>query len=381
MMEAERFGSLKGEVGPFVSVYFDDSHDTADAEEHLHAIWRDVRKHLEDRGADEAVMANLERAILTSRPPVGRRGRGVIATRDRVLMNERLLNPPSLTTLRMSDYPYVLPMVQFGMEHPPYVVAAVDHAGADIVLHQGGIVHSTTFEGTGYPIHKVARAGFNGYSDPAPRADEAVRKNVRAIVDHLTELVDATGVEVLFINGAVRARSDVMSALPDRIASRVAPGHLGARHSRPEVEDIDDLVETEFRRRRGITDDAAAERFLAESARGSGLAVTGLAQVSAALREGDVDTLLVGDLGDLTVLAGKSRGAIAPDADALSELGQAARWVVRADEALPYAAITTGASLTVVDSDVALVEGVGALMRYPMKWEFENPAVAGGASN
>lgn len=378
MMEAERFGSLRGVQGPFVTVYFDDSHDTADAEDHLQSIWRDVRKHLEDQDAEQAVVGNLERAILQSRPAVGRRGRAVIASRDGVLMNERLLEPPPVTTLRMSDYPYVLPMVRLGTGHPPYVVATVDHAGAELALHQDDTVHSTTVEGHGYPIHKVARAGLNGYDDVQPRAEEAIRKNVRTIAEHLTELVDATGVDVVFVNGAVRARTEVLAELPERVISRVAPRHLGARHDRLEAEEIDGLVETEFRRRRRVTDDAAAERFRAETARGSGLAVAGLAPVCAALRDGDVDTLFVGDLGDRTVLAGASHATIAADADALSDVGQPARWVVRADEALPFAAIMTGASLVVVDP--TLVDGVGALLRYPMTQTTGPAAMAGGTS-
>jgi hypothetical protein len=52
-MRSDRFHSVVTAKGPFVSVYFDDSGDTADAVSRLEAIWRDVRKHLEDQGADQ----------------------------------------------------------------------------------------------------------------------------------------------------------------------------------------------------------------------------------------------------------------------------------------------------------------------------------------
>ena len=91
-MESERLRPLVTAKGPFVSVYFDDSRDAADAVVRV-AIWRDVRKHLEEQGTDRHVVANLEEAILRGQPAVGRQGRGVIATHDRVLFNEHLFEP------------------------------------------------------------------------------------------------------------------------------------------------------------------------------------------------------------------------------------------------------------------------------------------------
>ena len=84
----------------------------------------------------------------------------------------------------------------------------------------------------------------------------------------------------------------------------------------------------------------------------------------AVLREGDVDTLIVADLRDATVVTGENRTTVAPDADVLSELGEAAYRVVRADEALPFAAIATGAALVLVDTTVAPADGIAALLRY-----------------
>ena len=107
----------------------------------------------------------LERAVLHSEPAVGRQGRGVIATGDQVLVNEHLVGPPSATVLRVSDYPYIVPLMELGMWRPTYVFAAVDHAGADITLRQGHVVRSETVDGGGYPVNKPATAGWNGYGD------------------------------------------------------------------------------------------------------------------------------------------------------------------------------------------------------------------------
>ena len=90
----------------------------------------------------------------------------------------------------------------------------------------------------------------------------------------------------------------------------------------------------------------------------------GLGAVCAALREGAVGTLIVGNLGDATVVTGEERTTVAPDADVLSELGEAVHRVARADEALPFAAIAVGASLIRVDDAITPVDGIAAVLRY-----------------
>ncbi|MFY9917606.1 MAG: hypothetical protein WAL26_04315, partial [Mycobacterium sp.] len=116
------------------------------------------------------------------------------------------------------------------------------------------------------------------------------------------------------------------------------------------------------RRRCAIAD--VADRFGSEIERASGVAAEGLAAVCAVLREGDVDTLIVADLRDATVVTGENRTMVAPDADVLSELGEPAHRVVRADEALPFAAVAVGAGLVCVGDLIAPADGVAALLRY-----------------
>lgn len=363
-MQPERFESLVSVRGPFVSIYIDDSRNTADAEAQLDAKWRDVRRHLGDRGVDEDIIVTLERAVLHSEPAVGRQGRGVIATGDQVLVNEHLVGPPSATVLRVSDYPYIVPLVELGMWRPTYVFAAVDHAGADITLHQGQMVRSETIDGGGYPVNKPATAGWDGYGDFQHSTEEAIRMNERAVVDRLTELVDETGAEVVFVCGEVRGRTDVVSALPERVAARVCQLHAGALGRRIGEDEISDLIDVEFERRRRTEIADIAQRFQTEIGRRSGLAAEGLTAVCAALRAGDVDTLIVGELGDATLVTGEELTTIAPDADTLSELGEAPVRVVRADEALPFVAITIRASVVRVDERIAPADGIGALLRY-----------------
>ncbi len=362
-MRSERLRWLAKAEGPFASVYFDDSHDTADAVEQLEAKWRDIRKHLENQGAAAEIIGTLEKAILNHRPAVGRRGRAVIATREQVLVNELLISPPPGTVVRLSDYPYVVPLIDLEMPRPTYVLAAVDHTGADVTLYQGDTTRSTRIEGAGYPVHKPATAGWNGYGDFQHTTEEAVRMNSRAVADHLTRLVDEADPEVVFVCGEVRSRTDVVAELPERVTRRVSQLHASARKSGTDWTDINRLTAAELARRHREETTDIVERFEAQIGRGSGLAAEGLAAVCAALRDGDVDTLLVGEMGDATVVTGKALTAIAPDADSLSEFGEPVERVARADEALPFTAIGIGASLVRAEG-MAFRDGVGALLRY-----------------
>jgi hypothetical protein len=156
----------------------------------------------------------------------------------------------------------------------------------------------------------------------------------------------------------------LVSALPERVAHRVSQLHAGARKSSLDEDEIRDLTAAEFARRRCVEMSNIAERFQAEIGRGSGLAAEGLGPACAALRDGDVDTLVVGELGDATVVTGKARSTVAPDPDVLSELGEPVERVVRADEALPFSAIAIGAALVLADSRIAPADGIGALLRY-----------------
>ena len=364
-MNTDRLRALAGAPGPFVSLYIDDTRDTHDAEKQAAARWGAIRTNLEDSGATERVIGALERAVLHSRPAVGRRGRAVIAGGEGVLLNELLGAPPPVTVLRVSDYPYVMPLLGSGALRPPYVFAAVDHLGADITVRRDDLVARETVDGDGYPVHKPSSAGWHGYGDMQHSAEEAVRMNVRAVADRITELADQSRAELVFVCGEVRSRADVVSALPHRIAERAVPLPARATGGRADDREVAGLIDGEFARRRREAVSAVVARYEAEAGRGAGLVAQGLPAVCAALRDGAVETLIVGDLGGTTVVAGTGRTTVAPDADSLSEFGEAPSRVALADEALPFAALATDASVVCPEDGVAAPGGVGALLRYP----------------
>lgn len=363
-MESNRFRQLLDAPGPFASVYFDDSHDTHDAGAQLELKWRAVREELAQQGADESVTERIGQAVMDLRAPIGRSGRALVASAEGVVLNEHLVRPTAETVVRVSELPYLIPIVEHGFDQPDYLLVEVDHTGADLTTHIAGTVRSETVDGGGYPVHKAGSAETAGYGDPQLHTDEAARKNIRAVADRVSELFDAKALDVIFVIGEVRSRTDLLTALPERLRERTIQLQIGARHSGHDDDEVQRAIEAAFASRRLSVMDDAAQRFTAEIGRQSGLAAEGLGPVCSALRQGAVETLIVGDIGDATVVADSALSAVAPNENVLSEQGAAPDKTLRADEALPLFAISVGASLVRTDERISPADGVGAVLRY-----------------
>ena len=68
--------------------------------------------------------------------------------------------------------------------------------------------------------------------------------------------------------------------------------------------------------------------------------------------------------GDATVVADEGLTIVAPNENVLSEQGAAPAKTLRADEALPVAAISVAAALVRTDERISPADGVGAVLRY-----------------
>ncbi|BBX16506.1 hypothetical protein CRI77_21215 [Mycolicibacterium duvalii] len=363
-MQPTRFRPLVDTAGPFASVVVDDSHNTADAEKQFELRWRAVAEELGAQGADDALIEAVHGGLSAGAQPVGRGGRAVVATRDGAQLVERLIRSPDIPTTRVSALPYLVPVIIHGIDDPPYLTVVVDHAGVDVTSHRNGRSESITAEGDAYPVHKASGSEDAGYGDTQRTAEGARLKNIQEAAAVVTTTFDDVGPELVFVVGEVRSRADLVANLPQRVAECVVEVNAGARGSIDE-EALRHDIDTRLQLRRVDTIDEAAQRFQAELHRESGLATEGLAGVCAALREGAVDTLMIGDIGAATVLVGDSPTLLAPTPEVLSELGAGgSATTVRADEALPLAAVAVDANLVALDERVAPRDGVAALLRY-----------------
>jgi peptide chain release factor subunit 1 len=362
-MNPDRFRRLAEVGGPFASVFVDDSHDTADADKQTDLRWRAVADELTALGADEALVDVVGQRLRTASGEPGRHGRGVIAHGEGVLLDQRLIRAPEQPTVRVSDLPYLVPIVRHGVDDPPYLIVVTDHAGADLTVHRGGRSHTSTVTGDARPVHKASGAESPGYGDVQRTADGARAKNVQEEAEKVVAAFDAADPQVVFVAGEVRSRADMIAALPVRVSERVVEVNAGARGTVDESALAAD-IDTHLRLRRVDAIDGAASRFRTASGSGSGLSTEGLAGVCAALREGAVETLILGELGDTTVVVGDSPLVVAPTPEVLSELGSSRGRVARADEVLPLAAVMVDAELIGMDARLDVRDGVAAVLRY-----------------
>lgn len=362
-MHADRFRHLLEATGPFVSVYFDDSHDTADAAAQLDARLRDIRKHLEEQSVDDSVIEAIDARVRAKHPPVGRSGRGVIAAGTRIVLDQHLEVPPVSTILRVSDLPFILPVVEHGIPHTAWLLVAVDGTGGDVTLYDDGRTGSATVEGSAYPVHQARASETAGYGGPQGRVEEAVRRNIREVGEHVTKLCDETGADVVFITGEVAARAELLAELPERVAAKAVQLQGGGRTAGTDHTEVAAEIGEEFAKRRRAVITGAVERF--NAGHGAGLAVEGLPAVTAALRDGSVETLIMGNLGSATVVADHDLLILAgPDAATVSDLGGSPDRVLPADEALPLLAVTCGASMVSAEGQCSPADGVAAVLRY-----------------
>jgi peptide subunit release factor 1 (eRF1) len=350
--------------GPFASVYLDASHGTADATHQNELRWHAARSELASRGADESTIDAVGAVLLDEHPVVGDAGRAVVAAHGTVLVDEVLPLPPRADVVRYSDLPYLVPLLAMAAPDVPYVVAVADKVGARLhaVDRSGVEVADQTVRGEDHPVHQVGGGG-QAHRSIENRAEEIVRRNARDVAEQVTKLVERVGARLVVLAGEVQGRSAVRTALPGHVERLVTELDLDAAAIDERPEQLARGVARLLAEDRAADEVAAVDRLHTGAAHGT--AREGLGPVLAALRAGQVETLLVTDpaLGDREVLVGPDRSQVALSADELPEAG--GRLVTeRADEALPAAAIATSADVLVLAGQTEVTDGVAALLRY-----------------
>ncbi|HET7075270.1 MAG TPA: hypothetical protein VFI55_14460 [Mycobacterium sp.] len=338
-MRSGRFRQLLETPGPFVSVYFTDSEYADDAGAQPDGEWRALRNKLERQGADETVIADIDDAVINLRPPMARGGRALVAGSTGVVLNEQLLGPPGEPIVRVSELPYIVPIIEHGVQQSHYLLAVVDPNGAFITTHADATRHSEMVNVDGSP-------------------------KLTAVVDRVCELVHNASFDAVFVVSDAESRSDLLAALPERVRERATSLPIDVRRGGYDFEEIQRAIDTTLVRQRLNVMDNAAERFTAEISRGSGLAAEGLDAVCSALHQGAVDTMLIGyEIDGLTVVSDARLTTVAPNADALAGRGALPAKTLRADEALPLLAISVGASVVRIDERIAPADGIAAVLR------------------
>lgn len=351
--------------GTFASVHLDASHDTEDAAKVTELRWRSVQDQLAELDALQELTGVLETAI-DREPPVGRAGRLLVANTDTVFVDEYLAEPPAQPLVRVSSQPYLLPLADWQQSHVPHVAVAIDQHGADLYAEDAnGTALTEEVEVADRAVRKV-RGGGRAHVNLQRHAEEAVRRNVTDVAAEVADFAGTVDARLIAVAGDPHIRSQLREAMPENCRHLVAEIDHG-RAADPHHHTIDGAITEllEARRRDGL--DEVLERF--QTAGGSpGLAVEGMSDTTGALREGNVEVLLIdaNAVAERTVWTATDPTMVATSRQALHEVGVSDRGRIRADEALPVAAMASGAEVVAAfgEADLEAANGVGAILRH-----------------
>ncbi len=356
--------------GGWCSVYLDVRRDRSDARTAIDLRWRGLAEELRGQGADQPTLDAVGGEIQAEREVSGL---AVFGCGGEATLAVSLPGPPPRDTATLRSLPHVLPLANQLGERVPWVRALVDRGGADLLaVTPAGSPRTAHVRDDEYPVRKNAPGGWS-QARYQRSAEQSWDRTAAAISDRATELAGRVRARILVIAGAVRERTLVAERLTEElpkvplVQTEAGSRALGAADD-PLEEATQEAVRAEAARLRGeVLDAYRREHNRGELGRG-GAATTGLADVVSALRQGQVDTLLVDTdalPADARMWSGPEPVQIGLDREDLSTMGVTDPWSAHLDDLLVRAAAATEADLLAVSADeVPLIDGVGARLRY-----------------
>lgn len=374
---------------PLATVVLDVTREGETGDQAVLTRWKDVRRTLESQGADAATLEALDDRVRAISRSAGQGGRVLVAARGEVLLDCALRNAPATDAALLARGTDVLALARVADEHVRYLLVTVDRSGADVVFRDSATAPATggsegeslegghdvlTKTGTGGRGHGSGQAGGGGRvpSSIETRVEDSWERNAEVVAAELERIVGERRPELVLLTGDVRARALVVDALGRAVRKSLVVIDGGSRAEGVHTESLAAHVQTALSAYRDQRRGAAVDHFRQVHGQDGG-AITGRDDVLEVLRKGQVAELLVTEAvaGPPSSLAGKELWVgNAPLQIGLTEqdvhdLGATAPHRVRADLALGQAALAQGAGITVVaPEDLALTDGVGALLRW-----------------
>lgn len=351
--------------GPFATAYLDTTSAIEGAAARIAARWRARREELAAQGADEATLEAMGAAA--GRDHGAGAGQVLVGSRGRLLLDGRLPAPPRRELATFGPLPDVLPMIVAFADTVPYVLVVADRAGADITAYgdHGDAAAERHVQGGTFDIRKV-KPGDWAAKKYQQRAENLWQTNAKSVAEQVADLATGVRARIIVAAGDVRALGYLRDSLPGparKIMCSVEEGGRAAGASGGALEEhVRRLIaETAVRDTMTVLEEFEEERGQRDRA------VEGLANTVAALRRGQVQTLVVGEqLADgATLHFGAEPVQLAVDQQELLDLGAERIGAAPAGSAIVRAALATGADLVMLPGGPSrLAEGVGAVLRY-----------------
>jgi hypothetical protein len=364
--------------GPFATVVLDASRDQAISDREVYLRWDAQARSLAEAGAPGDVIAALAPAVTAPTGRSGSVGRLAVAHDGRVALDLVLPEPPVRESSLWGPVPDLLPAVRALRGYLRLVLAEVDSAGAEIhVVTPWGEAAHREVEGDHDVLHRVPGGGWAQRRYQA-RVEDSVARNADEVAEALADVVRRYRPELVLLAGEEKAVSEVLDSAPAEVSNRVVRLRHGRRAAGADERARDEEVGVAVAER--LREQAAdvIDRFSREEALQLA-AVQGVQDVVTALQRGQVEELLlVNDpSSDLTLWATGRPEQLAIDPAELPSMGAADGQRTRADAAIVWAAIGTGAGITLFDdlpndplddreaeSPPRLRDGIGALLRW-----------------
>jgi len=368
------YDALAPGPGSVASVYLDTTRAAESAAHEIELRWRRARDRLADQGADDRTLAALGEVVGAHEQVPGPSGQAVFAAGGRVLLDRVLPRPPRRQIARWSALPHVFPLVAQAPAVVPHVVVVADRVGGEVraVGPDRREVDVRHVSGSDQHLSKVGSGGWS-HRRIQHTAEETWKANAGRVAEQVEDLVRAVGARVLVAAGDVRAREKLREHLPSRAQEVLVEVEEGGAAAGSDPEALDRALDRVLAEALARADGGVLARF--EQERGQrDRAVEGLAATLGALRRAQVDTLVVVDdpSADEQLWIGPEPTLLGTAEQELRDLGVADPVQDRADAALVRAAVGTSAGLLVAASgQVAVEDGIGALLRY------SDPATAG----
>lgn len=372
MIRLDTLAALATAPGPFATAYFDATRAEELGPQIVAKRWRALREQLSDQGADDATLDAMEAVVGGHDDVPGAHGQAIVASGGTVRWDVALPAPPRRDTARFSTLPHLMPAVAALGPLVPYVVALVDRAGADVTVHGPAGDEEQTVEGGGYPIHKTGKGGWSALRYEH-RVQDLWDHNAKQVADVIDSAVRRREVAVVLLAGETKALQSLKSALGIQAAERVQELGTGGRGDGIDEAKLEAEIEAAVARAALDRDQAVLDRFAeaygrAEAGVSAVLAVAGFHAVVDALRQAQVEHLLIVDdpASEAQAWIGPEPMHLGLTVEEVAALGVDAPTPERLDAALVRAAAGTEAAIvTLAPGQLEVPDGVAATLRYP----------------
>ncbi|HST66286.1 MAG TPA: Vms1/Ankzf1 family peptidyl-tRNA hydrolase [Mycobacteriales bacterium] len=373
MIRLDTWSDLLTTPGPYATAYLDASRAKELGPQEVAGRWRALRSALSSQGADDATLDAMEAAVGGHTDVTGEHGQLLVASGGTLHLDGVLPGPPRREIAHYGPLPHLMPLAAQLAPLVPHVLVLVDRVGADVTVHGPAGKTETTVEGDSSEVHKVSVGGWaqDRYQN---RSENLWESNARQVAEVVESGVRRVAAEVVVVAGDVRARGALLNALGEHARSLVVQIEHGGRAEGGDEAKLTAAVEEAVARVAAERDKAVTDRYAEAAGRaasgvGDVLAVSGLAGTVAALRQAQVETLLVVDdaASDATAWIGPEPIHLALTETELIELGVREPVQDRLDAALVRAAAGTDATIvTLAPGQLDLADGLGATLRYPV---------------